>query len=134
MDRCSAAMSSAYRGVCLHRVSKRWEAHVWMKTPELEGRRRRGRQCYVGCYSDEETAARAYDLAALKLHSTNARTNFPAWEYDSYIQEMACVTAEMWLKRLRAIVTYHGEECSSDESDSDEWDDNVTYCDGFDDL
>jgi hypothetical protein len=47
----------------------RWEAHLWVK--EL------GRQVYLGGYEQEEHAAEAYDVAALKCKGCRVRTNFP---------------------------------------------------------
>jgi hypothetical protein len=47
----------------------RWEAHLWVK--EL------GRQVYLGGYENEEHAAEAYDVAALKCKGPRVRTNFP---------------------------------------------------------
>jgi len=37
---------------------------------------------YVGSYSNEEEAARAYDKAALQNHGTKAKTNFDYTEED----------------------------------------------------
>ncbi len=55
--------SSSVRRFC------RWEAHLWVK--EL------GRQVYLGGYENEEHAAEAYDVAALKCKGPRVRTNFP---------------------------------------------------------
>ena len=51
----------------------RWEAHLWVK--EL------GRQVYLGGYENEEHAAEAYDVAALKCKGPRVRTNFPLSRY-----------------------------------------------------
>lgn len=37
---------------------------------------------YVGSYSNEEEAARAYDKAALQNHGTKAKTNFDYLDED----------------------------------------------------
>merc|ERR1719446_1688167 len=62
-----------YRGVA--RRKRRWEAHVW----------RHGRQAYLGGYRDEVEAARAYDMAVLKIRGKEADTNFPR---DNYLEEL----------------------------------------------
>ncbi|GMI94613.1 hypothetical protein HRI_003130600 [Hibiscus trionum] len=55
--------SSIYRGVTRHRWTGRYEAHIWDKNCWNESQNNKGRQ---GAYDDEESAAHAYDLAALK--------------------------------------------------------------------
>ncbi|KAH9617006.1 hypothetical protein KSS87_003067, partial [Heliosperma pusillum] len=55
--------SSIFRGVTRHRWTGRFEAHLWDKDCWSDTQKKKGRQ---GAYNDEATAARAYDLAALK--------------------------------------------------------------------
>lgn len=55
--------SSKYKGVCLKRG--RWQAVI----------KAFGEKIYLGEYTTEEGAARAYDEAALKYHGEFARTN-----------------------------------------------------------
>ena len=62
--------SSAFRGVTLHRRTKRWESHIWV--------RETGKQLYLGGFDFERAAAEAHDLCALKLRGRAARgLNFP---------------------------------------------------------
>ncbi|OMO83314.1 hypothetical protein CCACVL1_11435 [Corchorus capsularis] len=62
--------SSVYRGVTRHRWTGRYEAHLWDKNCWNESQNKKGRQ---GAYDDEEAAAHAYDLAALKKSSGFSR-------------------------------------------------------------
>eukprot|EP00879_Flechtneria_rotunda_P025004 GHRR01026533.1.p1 GENE.GHRR01026533.1~~GHRR01026533.1.p1 ORF type:complete len:778 (+),score=348.07 GHRR01026533.1:1-2334(+) len=70
------ANSSSYRGVSWHERSRRWETRAWCQ----------GRQHFVGTFTSEEAAARAYDRAILKLGGPGAkstsRLNFPITDYD----------------------------------------------------
>ncbi|KAA8522827.1 hypothetical protein F0562_009250 [Nyssa sinensis] len=66
--------SSIYRGVTRHRWTGRYEAHLWDKNCWNESQNKKGRQ---GAYDDEETAAHAYDLAALKYWGQETILNFP---------------------------------------------------------
>jgi hypothetical protein len=49
--------SSQYRGVSWHERSQRWEVRVWGG----------GKQHFIGSFTDEVDAARAYDRAVLRL-------------------------------------------------------------------
>ncbi|GLU01946.1 hypothetical protein SLE2022_192210 [Rubroshorea leprosula] len=67
--------SSRFRGVSKHRWTCRYEAHLWDKISWNVTQKKKGKE---GAYDDEEAAARAYDLAALKYWGTSTYTNFPA--------------------------------------------------------
>lgn len=42
---------------------------------------------YAGAYDEEEAAARAYDLAALKYWGTSTFTNFPVYIFSFFIKK-----------------------------------------------
>ncbi|KAJ0095439.1 hypothetical protein Patl1_16347 [Pistacia atlantica] len=90
--------SSKFRGVSRHRWTGRYEAHLWDKGSWNPTQRKKGKQ---GAYDEEESAARAYDLAALKYWGTSTFTNFPVPDYDKEIEIMASVTKEEYLASLR---------------------------------
>ncbi|CAN0925897.1 AP2-like ethylene-responsive transcription factor AIL5 [Linum grandiflorum] len=52
-------------------------------------------------YDEEESAARAYDLAALKYWGMSAFTNFPVSDYENELEIMKNVTKEEYLASLR---------------------------------
>ncbi|KAL0354958.1 UNVERIFIED_CONTAM: Ethylene-responsive transcription factor WRI1 [Sesamum radiatum] len=70
----SRRRSSIYRGVTRHRWTGRYEAHLWDKNCWNESQNKKGRQ---GAYDEEEAAAHAYDLAALKYWGQHTILNFP---------------------------------------------------------
>ena len=57
---------SRYRGVTHHARTNRYEAHLWDE----------GKQLYLGGFYNEEQAALAYDLAAIRFRGEDACTNF----------------------------------------------------------
>eukprot|EP01018_Ginkgo_biloba_P023834 Gb_41702 [translate_table: standard] len=65
--------SSIYRGVTRHRWTGRYEAHLWDKHCWNQDQSKKGRQ---GAYDEEEAAAHAYDLAALKYWGLDTMLNF----------------------------------------------------------
>ncbi|EEF45016.1 conserved hypothetical protein [Ricinus communis] len=90
--------SSRYRGVSRHRWTGRFEAHLWDKLSWNVTQKKKGKQ---GAYDEEESAARAYDLAALKYWGTSTFTNFPISDYEKEIEIMQTVTKEEYLASLR---------------------------------
>ncbi|KAJ0968168.1 hypothetical protein J5N97_025085 [Dioscorea zingiberensis] len=57
--------------------------------------------CAAGAYDDEEAAARAYDLAALKYWGAGTLINFPVSDYSRDLEEMQMVSKEDYLVSLR---------------------------------
>ncbi|XWS40844.1 hypothetical protein CRYUN_Cryun17cG0030900 [Craigia yunnanensis] len=90
--------SSKFRGVSRHRWTDRYEAHLWDKLSWNVTQKKKGK---LGAYDDEEAAARAYDLAALKYWGTSTVTNFPISDYENEIEIMQTVTKEEYLASLR---------------------------------
>ncbi|KAI3453368.1 hypothetical protein Pfo_010031 [Paulownia fortunei] len=93
--------SSRFRGVSRHRWTGRFEAHLWDKGSWNATQKKKGKQVYLGAYDEEEAAARAYDLAAIKYWGASTYTNFPISDYDREIQIMQNLTKEEYLASLR---------------------------------
>ncbi|KAL4558053.1 hypothetical protein LXL04_036249 [Taraxacum kok-saghyz] len=99
MPPCAAGKrSSIYRGVTRHRWTGRYEAHLWDKSTWNQNQNKKGKQ---GAYDDEEAAARAYDLAALKYWGPGTLINFPVTDYTRDLEEMQNLTREDYLASLR---------------------------------
>ncbi|KAF8403774.1 hypothetical protein HHK36_011879 [Tetracentron sinense] len=99
MPPCAAGKrSSIYRGVTRHRWTGRYEAHLWDKSTWNQNQNKKGKQ---GAYDDEEAAARAYDLAALKYWGPGTLINFPVSDYSRDLKEMQNVSREDYLASLR---------------------------------
>ncbi|KAK8652464.1 hypothetical protein V6N13_126496 [Hibiscus sabdariffa] len=90
--------SSRFRGVSRHRWTGRYEAHLWDKHSWNVTQKKKGKQ---GAYDEEEAAARAYDLAALKYWGTSTSTNFPISDYEKEVEIMQTLTKEEYLASLR---------------------------------
>eukprot|EP00252_Welwitschia_mirabilis_P020267 TRINITY_DN4932_c0_g1_i1.p1 TRINITY_DN4932_c0_g1~~TRINITY_DN4932_c0_g1_i1.p1 ORF type:complete len:425 (+),score=90.73 TRINITY_DN4932_c0_g1_i1:508-1782(+) len=102
MPPCAAGKrSSIYRGVTRHRWTGRYEAHLWDKDSWSETQNKKGKQVYLGAYDEEEAAARAYDLAALKYWGPGTNINFPVSDYSRDIEEMQRISREDYLASLR---------------------------------
>ncbi|CAN0924373.1 Ethylene-responsive transcription factor WRI1 [Linum grandiflorum] len=97
----SVKRSSRFRGVSRHRWTGRYEAHLWDKLSWNVTQKKKGKQVYLGAYDDEEAAARAYDLAALKYWGTSTFTNFQISDYEKEVEIMKNVTREEYLASLR---------------------------------
>ncbi|XP_054824756.1 AP2-like ethylene-responsive transcription factor At1g16060 [Prosopis cineraria] len=93
--------SSRFRGVSRHRWTGRYEAHLWDKGTWNPTQKKKGKQVYLGAYADEEAAARAYDLAALKYWGISTFINFPVSNYEKEIEIMKTMTKEEYLASLR---------------------------------
>ncbi|XP_028127574.1 ethylene-responsive transcription factor WRI1-like, partial [Camellia sinensis] len=93
--------SSRFRGVSRHRWTGRFEAHLWDKGSWNATQRKKGKQVYLGAYNVEETAARAYDLAAIKYWGPTTFTNFSVSDYEIEMEIMQNVTKEEYLASLR---------------------------------
>ncbi|KAL8261645.1 hypothetical protein R6Q59_025694 [Mikania micrantha] len=102
MPPCAAGKrSSIYRGVTRHRWTGRYEAHLWDKNTWNQNQNKKGKQVYLGAYDDEEAAARAYDLAALKYWGPGTLINFPVTDYTRDLEEMQNLSREDYLASLR---------------------------------
>ncbi|KAH7416316.1 hypothetical protein KP509_14G085600 [Ceratopteris richardii] len=87
--------------ICRHRWTGRYEAHLWDKSTWNQTQNKKGKQVYLGAYDDEEAAARAYDLAALKYWGPGTTINFPVSDYARDIDDMQNVSREDYLASLR---------------------------------
>ncbi|XP_031495980.1 AP2-like ethylene-responsive transcription factor SMOS1 isoform X2 [Nymphaea colorata] len=131
MPPCAAGKrSSIYRGVTRHRWTGRYEAHLWDKSSWNQNQNKKGKQVYLGAYDEEEAAARAYDLAALKYWGPGTLINFPISDYARDIEEMQKISREDYLASLRrkssscsrASSKYRG---ASRQSQNSQWDINL---------
>ncbi|KAM0891651.1 hypothetical protein ACQ4PT_026271 [Festuca glaucescens] len=97
----AAKRSSRFRGVSRHRWTGRFEAHLWDKGTWNPTQKKKGKQVYLGAYNEEEAAARAYDLAALKYWGPTTYTNFPVIDYEKELKVMLSVSREEYLASIR---------------------------------
>ncbi|GKV27600.1 hypothetical protein SLEP1_g36757 [Rubroshorea leprosula] len=143
MPPCTAGKrSSIYRGVTRHRWTGRYEAHLWDKSTWNQNQNKKGKQAdiisilllclgwfssetlsvYLGAYDDEEAAARAYDLAALKYWGPGTLINFPVTDYTRDLEEMQNVSREDYLASLRRKSSGFSRGISKCRSLSSRWD------------
>ncbi|KAG0534131.1 hypothetical protein BDA96_04G252600 [Sorghum bicolor] len=99
--RPAGSRSSSFHGVTRHRWSGKYEAHLWDSSCRVEGRRRKGKQVYLGSYDTEEKAARAYDVAAIKYWGGNTRLNFPIEQYGKELEDIRDLSREECVTYLR---------------------------------
>lgn len=99
--RPAGTRSSSFHGVTRHRWSGKYEAHLWDSSCRMEGRRRKGRQVYLGSYDTEEKAARSYDVAALKYWGQNTKLNFSVSEYERELEDIRDMSREECVTYLR---------------------------------
>ncbi|XP_022746127.1 AP2-like ethylene-responsive transcription factor At2g41710 isoform X2 [Durio zibethinus] len=123
MPPCTAGKrSSIYRGVTRHRWTGRYEAHLWDKSTWNQNQNKKGKQVYLGAYDDEEAAARAYDLAALKYWGPGTLINFPVTDYTRDLEEMQNVSREEYLASLRRKSSGFSRGISKYRGLSSRWD------------
>ncbi|KAL5212098.1 hypothetical protein ABZP36_022945 [Zizania latifolia] len=99
--RPAGTRSSSFHGVTRHRWSGKFEAHLWDSSCRMEGRRRKGKQVYLGSYDTEEKAARAYDVAALKYWGQNTKLNLSVSEYEKELEDIRDMSREECVTYLR---------------------------------
>jgi len=68
--------TSRYKGVSWNKRDRRWKAQI----------RHNGKLLYLGYFTDQIEAAKAYDTAALRLHGEYARCNFPQGDTNEQVQ------------------------------------------------
>ncbi|KAK9277613.1 hypothetical protein L1049_007159 [Liquidambar formosana] len=104
--------SSIYRGVTSRNREGHWQARIKVASSKKD--------IYLGTFSSEEEAARAYDIAAIHLKGVNALTNF---DISNYLQgELKEIEGFPKPKRVRrsgksSAITLDSEtDCPPDES------------------
>ncbi|XP_061954755.1 AP2-like ethylene-responsive transcription factor At2g41710 isoform X1 [Populus nigra] len=131
MPPCTAGKrSSIYRGVTRHRWTGRYEAHLWDKSTWNQNQNKKGKQVYLGAYDDEEAAARAYDLAALKYWGPGTLINFPVTDYKRDLEEMQNVSREEYLASLRRKSSGFSRGLSKYRALSSRWDSSCSRMPG----
>ncbi|KAI8562299.1 hypothetical protein RHMOL_Rhmol03G0023400 [Rhododendron molle] len=112
-----------------HRWTGRYEAHLWDKSTWNQNQNKKGKQ---GAYDDEEAAARAYDLAALKYWGPGTLINFPVTDYTRDLEEMQNVTREEYLASLRRKSSGFSRGLSKYRGLSSRWDPSLARMAGPD--
>ncbi|KAJ6332058.1 hypothetical protein OIU76_010442 [Salix suchowensis] len=83
-----------------------------------------------GAYDDEEAAARAYDLAALKYWGPGTLINFPVTDYTRDLEEMQNVSREEYLASLRRKSSGFSRGISKYRALSSRWDSSYSRVPG----
>lgn len=90
-------------GVTWHKHTKMHESHIWGS--HIPGGARNGKQFYLGCHNTAEEAARAYDIARLKLNEelgSSSPLNFSPCRYEKEISEVAHMGFVEYIEHVRA--------------------------------
>ena len=135
----AATRTSKWKGVTKHKITLRWEAHLWdanfERRKSSKSGRQRGRQVYLGGWTTELEAARAYDLASLRYFGTRCPLNFPREKYKEEIQLMQEYTCADWVAEIRrhssgfsrgvsayrGVTSHRGKSKSPDSSSKGKW-------------
>ncbi|GLJ42117.1 hypothetical protein SUGI_0872090 [Cryptomeria japonica] len=94
--------SSVYHGVTRHRRTGKYEAYLWDGSCLKDGHTSKGQR---GRFDEEEKAARAYDLVALKYWDQSALTNFPIENYERELEQMKNMSEQGYIKFIRRSST-----------------------------
>ncbi|OMO63164.1 hypothetical protein CCACVL1_22438 [Corchorus capsularis] len=81
----------------LRRYPDRFDAFLWDNSDLFK----KPKTVYIGGYADEISAAKSYDMAALKLWGIYALLNFPRSYYKKEMDEMIFYTKDDYLHNLR---------------------------------
>lgn len=89
-----------FRGVTRHKRSLRFESHAWVSGEAGGGSK--GSQAYIGAWTTEEAAARAYDIVTLFTRGEGrARTNFHVSDYTEILPLLDAVSLHQLIAMLR---------------------------------
>mmetsp|Transcript_32098 Transcript_32098/g.76289 ORF Transcript_32098/g.76289 Transcript_32098/m.76289 type:complete len:437 (-) Transcript_32098:199-1509(-) len=76
--------SSRFRGVSWNKKDRKWQAMIFA----------RGRAMWLGYFKEEAEAAKAYDMAALRVRGRKAKLNFPVETYPNAEEMMELADAD----------------------------------------